>query len=385
MLLGRISKFVAPVVIVGALWYVYDAPYDNWSGFKYFILSFALAGYGAVILRGRTRDISVVAATILLGLAGIEAYSLITEARPIDIRSRGYSAPRPILGWGPEYPGVFHQTKLEAKTRHTIYDVDYTIDEHLNRKVVSAETGPTVAFFGESMTFGTGVRDAETLPQVFADLYDRKIRALNFGFPGYGPQQFLRALETDMFDTLLRPGARLFVFETAAYHVERSSCLASWMLRAPRYEMVDGRATYRGSCYGRWTTMLKQLFANTSLYRVFFNPALAGVTRDDVDLYISILARAGELAREKYGAPTLVLYLRTTDAYLGHCGCNEVEVMQRMRDAGLIVIDATLDAAFTIPGDGHPTPAANAVRAAMMKAYIEQTRPDLNLLAEVPK
>ena len=96
---------------------------------------------------------------------------------------------------------------------------------HRNRQVISAPMGPTVAFFGDSMTFGQGVPDADTLPQAFADATGYRWRVLNLAFPGYGPQQFLRALETDIFrDLLTEP--RLFVFLTAPWHAERSSCLS---------------------------------------------------------------------------------------------------------------------------------------------------------------
>ena len=382
-MLFRLSKFTVPVAIFGAFLYVYVTPYNNWSGFEYIALTFALAIYIAITRRGRIRDISVIAATLTLGLAGIEAYSIAIEAQPIDFRSRGYSVSRPILGWGPERPGVYHQTKIEARTHQTIYDVDYTIDNDRNRKVDSARSNVAVAFFGDSATFGTGLPDTETLPQLFADLYDRKIHVMNFGFPGYGPQQFLRALETDIFDELLNPGSRLFVFETAVWHSERSSCLAGWMLRAPRYEMVNGRAVFHGTCIGRWATMLKQLFANTALYRVFFGPALGGPSRADVDLYIGILARAGELAREKYDAPTLILYMRSDANYLRPSGYTDDEIMQHMRAAGLDVIDVSLNPAdfpgrqITFPNDGHPTALANSIRATMTKAYIERERPGL--------
>jgi hypothetical protein len=387
MLASLFAKILIPVVILGALLYVFEAPYDNWGSFKYFSLAAALAIYLAVISRGRIRDISLIVATVLIGFAGIEAYSVVAQARPVETRAPGYSGYQPILGWGPEHPGVFRHVKLAAKTRSVIFDVNYTIDEHRNRRVISAETGPAVAFFGDSFTFGTGLQDSQTLPQIFADLYDRKLGVLNFGFPGYGPQQFLRALETDMFDSLLRRRVRLFVYETAAFHAERTSCTAGFMMRAPRYEMVDGRPTYRGACYQKWT-ILNQLFANTSLYHAFIEPALGGPSREDIDLYVAVLARAAELAREKYGAPTLVLYIRTSNRYLRRSGYTEQGVMQHMREAGLDVLDVTLDTAafpgkpLTIPGDGHPSAVANAARATLIKAYIERTDPNLFAGAE---
>ncbi len=381
-MLARLVKIFIPVAILGLIWGAAQLPYDAWSNFKYLVLIAALAIYFVVILRGRIRDISLVVAAIFIGLAGIEAYSVVTEARPIDFRAPGYSVSRPILGWGPEHPGVFHQLKLAAKTRSVIFDVNYTIDAHRNRQVISAQSGPAVAFFGDSFTFGTGLPDSQTLPQIFADLYDRKLGVMNFGFPGYGPQQFLRALETDMFDSLLRRRVRLFVYETAAFHAERASCAAGFMLRAPRYEMVDGQPIYRGACYQHWTVPV-ELFANTSLYHDFIEPALGGPTRGDVDLYVAILARAAELGREKYGAPTLILYIRGAEPYLRRCGYTDQDIIQHMRAAGVDVLDVSLDpAAFpgkplAIPGDGHPSAVANAARAAMAKAYIERTQPNL--------
>jgi hypothetical protein len=371
-----LAKILVPLAILGTLVYLYGAPYDNWSSFKYLALLAALAIYCVVVFRGRIRDFGVVAATVLLVLAAIEAYSVVTQAQPIETRAPGYSGYRPILGWGPQYPGVFHNVKIAARTHAVIFDAKYTIDEHRNRKVISAESGPTVAFFGDSFTFGTGLPDSQTLPQIFADLHDRKIGALNFGFPGYGPQQFLRALETDLFDPLLRGRARLSVFETGAYQAERASCAAGFMLRAPSYELVDGRPVYSGPCYAHWGAV-KELFANTALYRVFFEPTL-GPSRKDVDLFIAILARAAQLARQKYGAPTLVVFIRMGDGYLRRAGYTETDVIQHMRAARLDVLDATLDQndfprqPLTIPGDGHPSAVANQARARMIDAYIQQ-------------
>lgn len=381
---ARIARIAVPVVILAGFWANSRAYSDNWQGFKYFALSVAVAIYIAVIARRPFREMAIVTASVLFGMSALEAFAIIREDRPIDSLSAGYSVSQPILGWGPEHPGVFHQTKLAAKTRQTIFDVDYTIDGHRTRNVVSADGGPTVAFFGDSMTFGTGLPDSGTLPQLFADAYGRTIRVLNLAFPGYGPQQFLRALQTDIYDDILRQDLRLVVYQTAPWHAERSSCMSGFMLRAPRYEMVDGRPSFQGTCYGRLSTVLKQLIANTSLYRVFFEP-LQSLGHDDIDLYIAIIARAAQLAREKYGAPTLVLYLPAGEGYLKRSAYTDDQIMQRMRDAGLAVVEAGLDPAhfpgqpLTIPGDGHPTAVANAARAAMVKAYIE--RANLPLLA----
>jgi len=381
-------KFFVPVLICGAFWYFYQAPYDNWSSLRYFCLAAAFAIYVAAIMRGRIRDLSVVVATVMLGLAGIEAYSVVTAARPIDYRPKGYSVSHPILGWGPGHPGTFRQRKLAARTRRVIFDVEYTIDKNFNRQVVSASHGPTIAFFGDSFTFGTGLNDKDTLPQQVADLYDRKIRVLNFGFPGYGPQEFLRAVETNMYDPLLRGQTRLVVFEAGSWLIERASCQAGWMLRAPRYKLIDNQPVFQGACYQHWPSFLNELFANTALYHSFVEGALHGPSHADVNLFIAILARAGELVREKYAAPTVILYIRSDDRYLKRSGYTDAKIMQGLREKGLDVVDATLNPMnfigkpLSIPGDGHPSAVANAARADIVKAYIEHKAVNLKIASQ---
>jgi hypothetical protein len=377
--LSRIAKVAVPAVIAGLIWQTSKTHNDVWGGCKDLCLIGALAVYCAVVLGGRLRDLSVVFASLMLGLAAAEAYSVLTLAQPFEVQAQGYSGSRPILGWGPQHPGVFHNIKFAAKTRQVIYDARYTIDANLNRRVIAAPSGPAVAFFGDSFTFGTGLDDAQTLPQIFSDLHNRQIGVLNFGFPGYGPQQFLRALQTGVFDPMLRGRVRLFVFEATSYLAVRASCKAGFMMRAPRYEMVNGRPIYCGACYQDWT-VLNQLFANTSLYHAFVEPAFGGPTLSDIDLLIGILSEAAKLGREKYGAPTLIVYIRDDNTYLRRSGLTEDGVIERMRRAGLDVIDATLDAndfpgtPLKIPEDGHPTAIANSARARLIDAYIEHRR-----------
>lgn len=91
-----------------------------------------------------------------------------------------------------------------------------------------------------------------------------------------------------------------------------------------------------------------------------------------MDLYIAILIRVGQLARERYGVPTLILY-QPYDAYARRAGLTDWQIMQRLRDGGLLVIDAGLDPndfpgqTLKIPGDGHPTGVANRAWAVLVR------------------
>jgi hypothetical protein len=58
-------------------------------------------------------------------------------------------------------------------------------------------------------------------------------------------------------------------------------------------------------------------------------------------------------------------------------------LISRFRDGGAYVVDASLwqegnkGAVIDIPGDGHPTPLANQIRAGLLKDYIEQNMPEV--------
>ena len=342
----------------------------------------AVAAIYVAALVERLRNAAVLVTSVLLCLAAIEAYAVTQYPRQINIHTPDLWGPQAVLGWGAKHPGIVHHTEIDAKTGRLIVEVDYTIDEHLNRKVDSAPDGPAVAFFGDSFTFGLGLPDADTLPQAFADVAGRTLRIVDLGFPGYGPQQFLRALEAGLYDDLLRP-SRLFVFQTAAWHAERSSCIADFVKHAPRYRLVGNRPELAGSCTRWWSALSRSLFTGSATYRAFVAPLVERVRRADIELYLAIIGRAAALAREKYAVPTAILYLPDRD-YAGRAGIGDDAIMQHLRDHGLIVINGALDpSAFpgqplVIPGDGHPTAVADRARALLVRDAVQ------SLLAQEP-
>ncbi len=387
---------LALIILAAALWLALNAvPLSNYALLYYYGLVFAVAVAFGVMFRGRWRDACVVVAALTVGLSAIELISIHAVARTMNMRQTGSFAPDAALGWGLGKPGVYWQKKIQGGPNgHVIFDVTYTIDSHRNRQTVSTEHGPTVAFFGDSMTFGEGIPDEQTLPQAFADLTGRKMHVLNLGVSGYGPQQFLRALELDLDDNLLKGDPRLFVFLTAPWQAERVSCAASFALLGPSYALESGLPVYKGACYqqsGKVLSAIRNALASTSTYQMFFKNVTPSVYRRDIDLYIAVLIRAGQLAREKYGVPTLVLYLTDWPDYVRQVGMTDQQVMQRLRDGGLQVIDASLDQKaypgqpLRIPGDGHPTGLANRIRAKMVLQVLENLSKDRAKTTSVPE
>jgi hypothetical protein len=360
---GTVARIVVPLLILAGALYTYLTAASYWTRFHGLGLAFVFAAYVAVITRGRLRDAAAVVSSLLLGLAAIEGFFVFHYRTTIDTNTPGYSVHMAVLGWGPAHPGVYHHNKIDAKTGRVIVDVDYTIDEHLTRKVDSAANGPTIALGGGSNIFGSGIPDSATLPQALADAVGRRLHVVNLGFSGYGAQQFLRILETGLHDDVLTR-MRAFIFVSLSEYAERAACTQGYTLAGPSYELIGGRAMFAGTCGDRWSLPLRWLFKITSLYDIVDRRFDSRTVRQKIDLYVAMLIRAGQIGREKYGVPTVILYMPNAD-YVQRGGYTDAEIVERLRGAGLTVIDGTLDpAAFPgqelfIPGDGHPTAVAN--------------------------
>jgi hypothetical protein len=370
-------RYLIVLIAASAAAAVYSRGYNVYTMLLYLLCIFVFLIGVIVVVRGKFRDISLAVASIFLCLVLLEAYEVFRSGGSLKLQEQIPFAADPVLGWVPSAPGVFHVKKIDRKTGTVIFDAVNTIDDHLQRKTGSAEEAPTIGFFGDSFTYGEGLNDSETLPQIFSDLENERLHVLNFGLSGYGPQHFLRALETGGFRARLEQ-SQLFVFQTAAWHAERTSCMHAALLRSPRYILRDGRVTYAGPCAEGLDRILREGLANSAAYRALVAPALLTIGRADIELYIAILARAIELARKDHGVPTLILYLPFIPTYLSQTGYTDAEIMQKLREAGAYVIDGTIKPAdhpgsvLYIPGDGHPTGAANRLRAEMLKDWLDR-------------
>jgi hypothetical protein len=383
---SSIQLVLAPVLIAAILFLELKHPFPKFR-LATLILVFALFVDLASLARGGTRNLLIALASLVLGLSIAEGAAGAGTARSVLTIDRGWSVPQPVMGWGPEKAGTFHAKMTDTSDNSTIYETDYTFDFDLLRHTAAAETGPTVVFFGDSFTFGDGVRNDETLPQAFADLTDQKLRVLNLALTGYSPQQFLREMETGRFDKVIGPDPKLFVFLTAPWHAERTSCKAYWTAHAPLYALENGRVAFKGACNEGASLLWREWLNNSALYRYFAEPWRHRVSNKDVELYVSVLEAAVKMAKEKYGAPTVIPYLSVPEQYLAGTGFTDESIMQRLSDAGAIVIQSSLkkeEAAgqqISIRIDSHPTPLANRLRAAQIKAAIDEKLPGV-LLAD---
>lgn len=346
-----------------------------------FVFAFLALACMASLLRGKLRDGLVVLTSLAFGLSMVEAIATISETKVSRVVAmKGLAVLWPDIGWGPGHAGRFHAEKTNPNSGVPIYSADYMVDSNLLRPIHSAETGPAIVFFGDSFTFGIGVNDADTLPQIFADLLGRKQRVLNLGVGGFGPQQFFAQLQTGRFDSVIGAQPQLFIFTTFAGHAERTACKPFWARYWPRFVLENGRVALKGECYQGSRLRVREWLEDMASYRLFIEPYLQKATQQDLELYIGMVLAAVNLAKEKYGVATLIPYIRD-NLYLEGKGYSDDEIIQRFRDGGAVVVDVTLakeaaaGAKLRIEGDGHPTPLANRLRALIIKDYIQNRMP----------
>ena len=374
--IARLILIVAAVVMVLVLFPKVNG--SSFAGALIFAAIFALLVSLLTFVRGALQNGLVVVATVVLGIAVLEFAAQLMQPR-IAETAGGLWRSDLVLGTGPN-SGVFHvEKKVDGKV---IYNATYTIDPRHLRATKSAASGPTIAFLGDSLMFGEGLNDADTLPQLFADRFPA-LHVVNLAYSGYSPAQALRELQVGLYDQELA-ATRLFVLLTGAFHVERTSCGPFWVAYAPKYRMVDGELVDEGPCAsGLWLKadlFIKQL----GIYRTFVEKYLDRPTGSQIEDYLNIVAAVTKIAHDKYHAPLIVLY-SIEPHYLDGTGWTDQRVEARMRAAGAQVVTTEVAAkpgdVLTIPGDGHPTALANRLLARKLVDHIEATTPSILQIA----
>src|SRR5262249_47552580 len=146
-------------------------------------------------------------------------------------------------------------------------------------------------FFGDSFTFGDGVNDDETLPNVFSILSG--MRVLNFGVGGYGPHHILRLLERDIPKKITSSNACLMVYTAVGEHIRRAAGRASWDQNGPLYEIQNGHLHYVGSflqnkvaCdpYAIRRSVVEKLLQQSRIWRAYTGFDLRLCTTSDADI-----------------------------------------------------------------------------------------------------
>lgn len=87
---------------------------------------------------------------------------------------------------------------------------------------------------------------------------------------------------------------------------------------------------------------LRGWLAGSAAYRFFVDPQTRRARGDDVSLYVESVRTAVALARRKYGVPTRIAYIDSTEDFLAGAGFMDAMIVESFRKGGAAVVDVTL-------------------------------------------
>ena len=259
-----------------------------------------------------------------------------------------------------------------ARGRHAAvgeFDVEYLIDDQ-GRKAVPqhADARQAVHVFGDSFTFGFGVANADTWPNLLSELLGDRVNVLNYGVIGYSLEQMHLALEAHL-DRVER--GDVVIFAPISADLERSLVgrlyVCGGMIRAEANEvfprLADGRWVYedlRMSC----NFVLDSLLANSplpigfgQLYRQHHQRATYPAMIANADAIFDLTAR---LVATR-GASLLVVFLATPEECARGAPDIDLTPLRTPHHALLpFCPPAAESASIRFPHNGHYNPRGHA-------------------------
>lgn len=291
----------------------------------------------------------------------------------------GLYAYRLTVGYRPQANGTVEAVK--TVDGQEVYRARYTFDERHRRVTEPAPHCPgerLALFFGDSMVFGEGLNDDETLPVEVA----RRVpawTALNYAFSGYGPGQAVNQLTDDTLFEYAQPTEAVAVYTFIPHHVRRTigsmRVVSQWGLHFPYFTAneaggVDLRETFERGRPER--TGWYRFFAREQIGRYFAVDWPVAIGGEDLDLTARVIAAAQKAFTARYpeGRFYVLLYPAMTEDEF-----SSTRLAPYLARYGVEMLDFTGAVDLSLPGrrivgDGHPTGAANALLAERLVAAL---------------
>ncbi|MBI3198903.1 MAG: hypothetical protein HYZ40_15635 [Rhodospirillales bacterium] len=347
-------------------------------------LAVLLGLVGVVLLRGnRWRTGALLAAALAVSLALLDAVAGFLSPTPMGQGLVKTTDPK----WWPPSDSVLGfrplpNTEVIATATfgpEQIYRHTYHFDGNAARVTPAGPAdGDTYLFLGDSFIFGQGLVDDQSLAAQFAKANDYKVRTVNLGVPGYGPNHLVRAFEAGLLDRYKDQSVKAVVSWIIPAHLARVTGDGSWLGSSPRYVLENGVPRHTGSFNDyRWTHPLAGLKHMLGEQFLFVDAiGMRQRQEEQADLFVALMVRLQQLAREKFDAPLIVVYSwpdeTSKDSY-GTSSAFLVTVLDRLRKLGIPLLSVDnltrkIDVSqLLIPHDGHPTAFTYELIAAELK------------------
>jgi hypothetical protein len=297
-----------------------------------------------------------------------------------SVEPRWWPQPDPVLGFRPKPDSTAVATA--TYNGQPVYRQTYHIDSEGGRVTPKAPAGADLyVFMGDSFMFGQGISDNETLPWLFAEANDGKVRALNLSAPGSAPNHLVRAFEAGLLDRYIGQPVKAVIVWIIPAQLARTTGDGSWLGSSPRYELSDGKLVHTGSFT---EYRFSHPVAGLKYYLGELFPFIAAIgeqqrQEEQLRLFVAMMARLQHYAREKFNAPLVVLYSWPDENQRGLYGDSPidqsllVDVIAQLRKMGieLLRVDELTTGKpndkILIPHDGHPTRYTNELIAGALK------------------
>ena len=304
------------------------------------------------------------------------------------------------MGLGYAYPANLknYSSKKVAYHLHSpkevIYDVIYNTDQRSNRYTPHdsknmLNKSDSILFLGDSLTFGEGLNDNETLSYFIQTHTGRS--TLNAGLHGYGAHHALRILEDeDLFRKRTRDHKiKTIIYRPIVNHINRTAGYSPWDPFGPCYELTgENTVSYKGSfakCGKRSNRFLDKIIrrlASTSepftkkLFQRFTTNGLYSSINylpEDVDRFIAVVSKMSDIAQSK--GINFYILLEDAGKYGELCGKNvpfaqELKVKLEQQNLNLILTSkvytyevCTSNELTISEYDRHPTMTSNKLLA----------------------
>lgn len=249
-----------------------------------------------------------------------------------------------------------------------VYNVEYKINKHKRREVENQQTKTNARQFvlslGDSFTFGEGVTTGEDYPSQLAKKLSPDYMVYNFGKPGYGPNDLLFRLQSNVEtfnDVKQKEGIAIWYFVYA--QLERTACGFRCFLSRnnyyisdkPRYELVGNKPVYLGKfdqTMPLWQHLLP-IVAESEALKFGINHFAVDYSENEYKTFVALLKEIKAIL-EKSKDLRKFYFLNTDDYEL------DPILYDLLKEAGIETLDLSQvpKPAFKdsrIPYDWHPT------------------------------
>lgn len=272
---------------------------------------------------------------IYLGSKEIERYGITEFNRDQAGNPILWYTENELLGYAPKKNLAVNTTKKFFD--EIVFDVVYTIDENGLRVTPPAQDSSEpecILFLGDSLTFGEGINDQETLPYITSLKTNQQFQVYNFAFRGYGPHQMLASLEQGRIADIAKCQPKYAIFPVISDHVPRVAGLSVWDPNGPKFIFNESGEVVREGNFDDHSLIpsnfitikiQKNLQKSLILAKILFKQR--AINQDDIDLMVGVVNKFNNTFKANYPDGEFhVIFWNTNNA------TNKQEIIKGMKD-----------------------------------------------------